>query len=303
MTSIEVITVDGKTWRPTPFDCIVASQYEERFLVRYYRIIRLLMLAGFCLLFLTGCATRDELASLKQSLRTTETRCEENTTALAAIKSQQKAIELPESPIGTEVISSETEPQTVQDGNGSQTTNSQPETTAAVRLFVTYSTGYCPPCNVLKKAIERGDLAGFEIESCGDFYGIKSYPAIRWDDDSSPSGKKVLYGWSDSYSVWLRKALLPVVANESNINPVVSHESLVEIHNQIHGGGQWSWPGDLATHLRTKHGVHVNELDQNYRASAINSPRVSLRSATRRRGDNWRSRTSYRVSCPPGRSS
>jgi hypothetical protein len=222
-----------------------------------------------------------------------------------------KAIELPDSVNGKEVISVENEPQSVPDGDESQTVKSQPDSTPAVRLFVTHAPFNCPPCDAFDRAVARGDLAGFEIEACGDFYGLKSYPAIRWDDASSPSGKKVLYGWSDSYAAWLRKTLLPAtnefVSHALNTNPVVSHEQMVEIHNQLHGGGQWTWPGgtteSLAEHLRTTHGVPTSGMDQNHRASAIISPRVSLRSATRRRGDNWKSRTSYRVSCPPGRSS
>ena len=34
-----------------------------------------------------------------------------------------------------------------------------------------------------------------------------------------------------------------------------SHSDLVRLHNQLHGGGSWTWPGDLETHLRTVHRV------------------------------------------------
>lgn len=37
----------------------------------------------------------------------------------------------------------------------------------------------------------------------------------------------------------------------------VSQPDLVSIHNQLHGGGNWTWPGDLATHLRTVHGYGI----------------------------------------------
>jgi hypothetical protein len=255
----------------------------------YWHTLRLLMSAGFCLLITTGCATRDELATLKQSLRTTETRCEENTTALAAIKASLEASEVPDSVNGKEVISVENEPQTDHDGNGSQTTNSQPETSAAVRLFVTHAPFNCPPCDAFDRAVARGDLAGFEIEPCGDFYGLKSYPAIRCDDASSPSGKKVLYGWSDSYAVWLRENLLPstassrklfrdhqaatvvrnfrithvnntppapllrtVTSSRNDVHPpgVMSHSEMKALHDQLHGGNfSWSWPGGTTESL------------------------------------------------------
>ena len=35
----------------------------------------------------------------------------------------------------------------------------------------------------------------------------------------------------------------------------MSHAEMVATHNRLHGGGSWTWPGDLATHLRTSHGV------------------------------------------------
>lgn len=35
----------------------------------------------------------------------------------------------------------------------------------------------------------------------------------------------------------------------------MTHAEMVVTHNRLHGGGQWTWPGDLETHLRTAHGV------------------------------------------------
>ena len=37
----------------------------------------------------------------------------------------------------------------------------------------------------------------------------------------------------------------------------MSHGEMVATHNRLHGGGSWSWPGDLASHLRTVHGVNT----------------------------------------------
>jgi hypothetical protein len=304
--SIEVICANGQFSTPHSSECEFVSDMTDHCLTRYYRIIRLLMLAGFCIVAMSGCATRDELASLKQSLRTTETRCEENTTALAAIKASLEASEVPDSVNGKEVISVENEPQTATDGNGSQTLKSQPEQVAAVRLFVTHAPFNCPPCDAFDRAVARGDLAGFEVIASSGFDGLQSYPAIRFEWAGSATGWAVRYGWSADQLAWLKRNLLP--AKESLLVTAMSHSEMKALHDQLHGGNfSWTWPGgtteSLAEHLRTTHGVPVNELDQNYRASAIVSPRVSLRSATRRRGDNWKSRTSYRVACPPGRSS
>lgn len=35
----------------------------------------------------------------------------------------------------------------------------------------------------------------------------------------------------------------------------MSHSEMVALHNRLHGGGSWTWPGDLASHLQTTHGV------------------------------------------------
>lgn len=309
MTSIQVIDCAGLYCEPHREDCVFASRFGTNLLIRYYEIIRRLMLAGFILLLTFGCASRDELASLKQSLRATETVVSEHTTALAAIKASTKAIELPESPIGTEVISSETEPQPVQEGNGSQTTNSQPETTAAVRLFVTHAPFRCPPCDAFDRAVARGDLANFDVVKSEGFDGLESYPAIRFKDDSSPTGWRVRYGWSAGQLKWLKDNLLPENNAISSCTPEVStamsHSEMKALHDSLHGGNfSWTWPGgtaeSLAEHLRTTHGVTV-DVDQNYRASAIISPRTTVQVNTRRRGDYWRTRFPYRQSCPSGR--
>ena len=237
------------------------DEYSRRYQAEFFQTLRLLLLAGFCLILTIGCATRDELASLKQSLRATETVVQEHTTALAAIKASTEATELPESQAGTEVISSETDPQIVPDGNESQSPITQPDATTAVRLFVTHAPFNCPPCNALDAAEERGDLAGFEVIRSDGFDGITGYPAIRFEDTTSPTGWRVRYGWSGEQLAWLKANLLPTtnqfVSHSLDINPVMSHSEMKALHDQLHGGGSWTWPGDLATHLQTTHGVQL----------------------------------------------
>lgn len=262
---------------------------------------------AFIALITIGCATRDELATLKQSLRTTDAQVAEHTTALAAIKSQQKAIELPETDNGTEVIQSENEPQSVPDGKEPQAANTQPDATTAVRLFVTHAPFNCPPCDALDRAAERGELAGFEVIKSDGFDGLESYPAIRFEWTQSPTGYAVRYGWSGEQLEWLKRNLLPQKESLS-VSTAMSHSEMKALHDQLHGGGfSWTWPGgtteSLAEHLRTTHGVPVNELDQNHRASAILNSRPAVRSAAWGSRFIGRSRNSYRVSCPPGRSS
>lgn len=51
----------------------------------------------------------------------------------------------------------------------------------------------------------------------------------------------------------IRLAADEVVTNNSL--DFASHEDMVDLHNTLHGGGKWTWPGDLKTHLIYSHGV------------------------------------------------
>lgn len=67
------------------------------------------------------------------------------------------------------------------------------------------------------------------------------------------------------------------------VQPVakMSHAEMVATHNRLHGGGQWTWSGDLETHLRTAHGV-----------GTIQTAAQPVR---------YTQRTVYQSSCPNGR--
>jgi thiol-disulfide isomerase/thioredoxin len=39
----------------------------------------------------------------------------------------------------------------------------------------------------------------------------------------------------------------------------MSHSEMKALHDRLHGGGSWSWPGDLREHLETVHGVDLGE--------------------------------------------
>ena len=60
---------------------------------------------------------------------------------------------------------------------------------------------------------------------------------------------------------------------ETTTKPVavqtMSHAEMVATHNRLHGGGSWTWPGDLATHLRTVHGVNTTRASQTTSQPAV----------------------------------
>jgi hypothetical protein len=50
------------------------------------------------------------------------------------------------------------------------------------------------------------------------------------------------------------KLAKPEVVKASSLDGM-SHKEMVKLHNEFHGGGNWKWPGDLKSHLATRHGV------------------------------------------------
>ena len=304
--SLEVIQSNGKTYEPSVADIEVACKYPVTELIRYFRTIRLLLLAGFCLLIMVGCATQQDLAGLKMSLRSTDELIvlkqsetigilSEQTTALAAIKASLKVIEDSETASGKEVINLDNEQQPDTTANDSQPHQHQADASAAVRLLVS-STAGCAPCARLWRDVDAGLFEGFAVEKSGDFEGLKSYPAIRYEDASSATGWAVVYGY-DAAQLRSLKKLLPTKTGAYR-TAFWTQEEMVAKHNRLHGGGSWSWPGDLATHLATAHGVETNGMDQADAQNPITSKQYAVRSVSRGFFGRVRSRNSYRQSCP-----
>ena len=303
--SIEVIQSNGKTYEPLRADIEVACKYKLTELIGYFSKIHLLLLAGFCLLITVGCATQHDLAGLKSSLRSTDELIvlkqsetvgilTEQTTALAAIKASLKVIEDSETDSGREVINLDNEQQTDTTANDSQSPQHQADASAAVRLLVS-STAGCAPCARLWRDVDAGLFDGFAVEKSGDFDGLKSYPAIRYEDASSATGWAVVYGY-DAAQLRSLKKLLPKTA--AYRTAFWTHEQMVAKHNELHGGGSWSWPGDLATHLATAHGVKTNN-ENNAQIQLLNQ-RYAVRSVSRKILGIGRVQNLYRRNCSSG---
>ena len=231
----------------------------------------------------------------------------ENTTALAAIKSQIEAQTEPaETQNSEEVIPSTEDTSAEPEPEESQSTIA-PSSSADVPLYVSNSEG-CLPCVQLKQAVDRGDFAGFEVIESAPFEGIKYYPAIRYPDARSATGWSVMYGYNSQTPARLR---FVTKAKKNKIQTTVrsqgmSQSEMVSLHNQLHGGGQWTWPGDLATHLQTTHGVTTGgapltgAIFQRYGNYSLANQRTTFRAVPRRSFISWGSRNSSRASCPSG---
>lgn len=161
-----------------------------------------------------------------------------------------------------------------------EATSPPSETAPLVKLWVTYADDFhCAPCERLKADIEAGKFSEYEVEVVDDGWGPKSYPAVRFNEQ-----KRVIYGYSGVD--WLKKGIEKDLKGETvaqPASPVMTQQDLVSLHNQLHGGGNWTWPGDLATHLRATHGVDLGP--------ATTSVRTTSRPVRRTRGI-------FRTFCP-----
>ena len=191
--------------------------------------------------------------------------------------------------------------------NDSQTATMIVAAPGAVRLIVSLADFACAPCDRLKEAVDAGEFDGFAVEYNED-WRPRAYPAIRYPTALSPTGWAVMYGYDAATVSRLKTATNPVVMQVKNTKRIVPQESLVAQHNRLHGGGNWTWPGDLATHLRDTHGVNlassggapVGAIFQNYRAGTVTNQRPAVRSVSRWFGFGGRSRNTTRAACPSG---
>jgi hypothetical protein len=256
-------------------------------------------------------------AVLLAAVADTQSELRSNTETLTAIKSQLDTIEasLVSQPTDNseEVIQSTELTPAGKNANESQPVTGLVAAPAGVPLLISTTVG-CAPCERLKQDVAAGLFAGFDVKFATDWQPDK-YPAIRFKSESSSSGWGAIYGYDGNTLAWLRSKLLnqstPVQAVASV--PVVrqSHGDLVALHNQLHGGGNWTWPGgtmaSLESHLRESHGVQsaggaplTGAMFQNRGAYTVTSQQPVVRFVSpRQSGNRW----SYRVSrsaCPSG---
>lgn len=121
-------------------------------------------------------------------------------------------------------------------------------------LFISYAPFTCPPCDQLKADVAAGKFSDFQTQVATDWIP-RGYPAIRWQED----GKyKSIVGYDANTLPFLKARLLGqknlVAAQEILYQP----EPVRQIVVQRMSGPTWTWPGDLAQHLSTTHGVDVS---------------------------------------------
>jgi hypothetical protein len=228
-----------------------------------------------CLLMLIGCNESSDLSTMRTALENASENIvakqdeslgilRENTNALSAIKSQIDTLRASQAEsetgnrIGGDLSSDPSQSiDTVVNESRGSSPGSQPVAVSAVELFVC-STASCAPCKRMWRDVDDGKLDGFVFTKVPPFDGMESYPAIRFQDTESNTGWAVVYGYDEATRQYLRTKLLgeKAVANQVACElSRMSHSEMKALHDSLHGGGSWTWPGDLATHLATTHGV------------------------------------------------
>jgi hypothetical protein len=173
-------------------------------------------------------------------------------------------------------------------------------TSADVPLFVS-TTVPCAPCERLKRDHAAGKFAGFSVTYATD-WAPQSYPAIRYQTKASSTGWAVLYGYDGQPTIDKLKELTSgktVLAAQPiqviQAPAAMSHSDMVSLHNRLHGGGSWTWPGDLSQHLQQAHGVSTGGFGYGSAsyppANRFGSQRYDFRSVSR--GNNYRVRARY----------
>jgi hypothetical protein len=264
--------------------------------------------------FLTSLEVQSSVSELKDKLDDIDGNITETRQAVGTLDIQLKASQA-ESETGNRIggdLSSDPSQSidTVVNESRGSSPGSQPVAVSAVELFVC-STASCAPCKRMWRDVDDGKLDGFVFTKVPPFHGMKSYPAIRFQDTESNTGWAVVYGYDEATRQYLRTKLLgeKAVASRVVCEPSrMSHGEMKALHDSLHGGGSWTWPGDLATHLATTHGVSTggNEPVSGsffpvQRQSTVLNSRSTVRSFSWGSRFVGRSRTTSGKSCPSGR--
>lgn len=143
---------------------------------------------------------------------------------------------------------------------------------------VMFTASYCGPCQVWKRnvkpVLERDGIKVIEIDvtqASNMVYKVQRLPTFWIIDGESHDWQGSAMVGSQSAETIRRKirepgpvtnpppARVPKTVKVTALPPpVMMHHDLVQLHNSLHGGGHWTWHGDLKQHLRTSHGVHLD---------------------------------------------
>jgi thiol-disulfide isomerase/thioredoxin len=154
------------------------------------------------------------------------------------------------------------------------TESSESRREAARFYVVMFSAEWCQPCQQykqsgkLKHLQDRFPVSVVDIDEQRQWRSkVPSVPTFWLCDYDS---QKKLMSWTGAVDAEIIEAeakrrsrpryddgIMPVPVSYSSQQ--MSHSEMKALHDRLHGGGSWTWPGDLRSHLETVHGVDLGQ--------------------------------------------
>lgn len=124
-----------------------------------------------------------------------------------------------------------------------------------------YSASWCTFCHAFERSEEYSRIKAVygittvDYDTCPREWkaGMGRIPALQL---RRVSDRKLIRQWIGRVTLHqIDEARHTPPAQPVPVNNGVTQRELIELHNRLQGGWQWSWPGSLRDHLRTVHGV------------------------------------------------
>lgn len=124
-----------------------------------------------------------------------------------------------------------------------------------------YSASWCTFCHQFERSEEYGRIKAAYGITTVDYdtaprewkAGMGRIPALQL---RRVSDRKLIKQWIGRVTLQqIDEARHVPPAQPIPVNNGVTQAELIQLHNRLHGGGQWTWPGNLREHLRSVHGV------------------------------------------------
>ena len=139
---------------------------------------------------------------------------------------------------------------------------------------IMFSSPSCVPCQTWKrtekskltaKGIPFREINMAIVANQTDYRSIVRYPTFRVYNGETSEIIRQWVGSVDSETLAssvtsrtkIRSTPRKTVERTVTTETGMTHADRVRLHNRLHGGGSWTWPGNLEQHLRQVHGVET----------------------------------------------